>query len=128
MIPHSSTAQAVYLSPHTLLFGSIAMSQTLPTPSASRLRLIFVASLKEYEKKTKEELLIHPLMAKLQTCNSPTDILAVLRTHIQQFETSASVNNKLTRWLNPTVNVLYAFSSAFGAGVGLVNHIGSTPL
>ena len=62
-------------------------------------------------------------MAQLQTCNSPADILAVLRTQVQKFEQSTSGDDKLTRWLNPTVNVLYAFSSALGAGVGLVNPI-----
>ncbi|KAH8997812.1 hypothetical protein EDB86DRAFT_3076349 [Lactarius hatsudake] len=51
---------------------------------------IFYASMKEYEKKTKKDLLAHPLMAQLQTCNSPTDILAVLRTQVQQFEQSMS--------------------------------------
>ena len=56
-------------------------------------------------------------MAQLQTCNSPTDILTVLRTQIQLFEQSMSDDDKLTRWLNPTVNVLYALSSALGAGV-----------
>ncbi|KAH9010035.1 hypothetical protein EDB84DRAFT_1280103 [Lactarius hengduanensis] len=59
-------------------------------------------------------------MAQLQTCNSPTDILAVLRTQVQRFEQSMSSDEKLTKWLNPTVNVLYAFSAALGEGVGLV--------
>ncbi|KAI9435615.1 hypothetical protein BJY52DRAFT_1218172 [Lactarius psammicola] len=59
-------------------------------------------------------------MAKLQTCNSPIDILAVLRTQVQQFEQSTCGDDKLTRWLNPTVNVLYAFSTVLGEGVGLV--------
>ena len=77
----------------------------------------------EYEKKTKKELLTHPLMAQLQTCNSPTDILAILRAQVQQFEQSTSGDDKLTKWLNPTVNVLYAFSSVISAGVGLVNSI-----
>ena len=87
------------------------MSQTLPTPSASsKLRTIFVASLKEYEKKTKEDFLTRPLMAKLRTCNSPTDILAVISTQIQHFEQFMSGNNKLTKWLNTTMKVLYAFS------------------
>ena len=86
------------------------MSQTLPTPSASsKLRTIFVASLKEYEK-TKADLLTRPFMAKSRTCNSPTDILAVIRTQIQQFGQFTSGNNKLTRWLNTTMNVLDAFS------------------
>jgi hypothetical protein len=79
--------------------------------------------MKEYKKKTKKDLLAHPLMAQLQTCNSPTDILAVLRTQVQQFEQSTSGDDKLTTWLTPTVNVLYAFSGVLGAGVGLVNPI-----
>ncbi|KAH9014711.1 hypothetical protein EDB84DRAFT_1443729 [Lactarius hengduanensis] len=97
------------------------MSQTPPAASSStNLQAIFYASMKEYEKKTKKDLLAHPLMAQLQTCNSPTDILAVLRTQVQQFEQSMSNDDKLTKWLNPTVNVLYAFSAALGEGVGLV--------
>ncbi|KAH9014779.1 hypothetical protein EDB84DRAFT_1635584 [Lactarius hengduanensis] len=59
-------------------------------------------------------------MVQLQTCNSPTDILAVLHTQVQQFEKSTSGNDKLTKWLDPTVNVLYAFSAALGEGIGLV--------
>jgi hypothetical protein len=98
------------------------MSQTPPTASSSlSFQAIFYTSLKTYEKKTKQDLLTHPLMAELQTCNSPADILAVLHTQVQQFEQSTFGNDKLTRWLNPTVNVLYAFSSALGTGVGLVN-------
>ncbi|KAH8986840.1 hypothetical protein EDB92DRAFT_2105141, partial [Lactarius akahatsu] len=100
------------------------MSQTPPAASSStNLQAIFYTSMKEYEKKTKKDLLAHPLMAQLQTCNSPTDILAVLRTQVQQFEQSMSGDDKLTKWLNPTVNVLYAFSAALGEGVGLVNPI-----
>ncbi|KAH9022696.1 hypothetical protein EDB85DRAFT_1895136 [Lactarius pseudohatsudake] len=94
------------------------MSQT--PSSSSNLQAIFNASIQEYQKKTKKDLLLHPLMGQLQTCNSPADILAVLRTQVQQFEQSTSSDNKLTKWLIPTVNVLYAFSGALGGGVGLV--------
>ncbi|KAH9032802.1 hypothetical protein EDB85DRAFT_2289651 [Lactarius pseudohatsudake] len=97
------------------------MSQTPSTASSSsNLQAIFNASIKEYEKKTKKDLLLHPLMGQLQTCNSPADILAVLRTQVQQFEQSTSGDDNLTKWLIPTVNVLYAFSGALGEGVGLV--------
>ena len=97
------------------------MSQTPPTASSSfNLHAIFYASMKEYEKKTKKDLLAHPLMVQLQMCSSPTDILALLRNQVQVFEQSTSGDDKLTKWLNPTVNVLYAFSSVIGAGVGLV--------
>ncbi|KAI9431375.1 hypothetical protein H4582DRAFT_1243655 [Lactarius indigo] len=97
------------------------MSQTpSAASSSSNLRAIFNAAIKEYQKKTKQDLLLHPLMAQLQTRDSPADILAVLRTQVQQFEQSTSGDDKLTKWLNPTVNVLYAFSAALGEGVGLV--------
>ncbi|KAH9059851.1 hypothetical protein EDB87DRAFT_1822474 [Lactarius vividus] len=97
------------------------MSQTPPTASSSsNLQAIFCASLDTYKKKTKKDLLAHPLMVRFQTCNSPTDILAVLRTQVQQFEQSTSSDDKLTKWLSPTVNVLYAFSAVLGEGVGLV--------
>ena len=100
------------------------MSQSPPAASSSpALQTIFVASLKEYEKKTKKDLLTHPLLVQLQTCNSPTEILTILRAQAQQFEQSTSGDDKLTKWLNPTVNVLYAFSSVIGTGVGLVNSI-----
>ncbi|KAH9009445.1 hypothetical protein EDB84DRAFT_1195860 [Lactarius hengduanensis] len=97
------------------------MSQTpSSSSSSSNLQAIFNTSIKEYQKKTKKDILLHPLMGQLQTCNSPADILAVLRTQVQQFEQSTSGDNKMTRWLIPTVNVLYAFSGALGEGVGLV--------
>ena len=76
--------------------------------------------MQEYGKKTKNDLFAHPLMAQLQTCNSPADVLAVLHIQVQQIEQSMSGDDKLTKWLTPTVNVLYAFSGVLGAGVGLV--------
>ena len=99
------------------------MSQTPSTTSSSDLQAIFDASIKEYEKNTKTDLLAHPLMAQLQTCSSPNEILAVLRTQVQQFEKSTSDDNRLTKWLKPTINVLYAFSLTIGTGVGLVRSI-----
>jgi hypothetical protein len=105
-------------------YAAVAMSQTLPTASSSsNLQAIFDASFKAYKKKTKKDLLAHPLIAQLQTCNSPTDVLDILRTQVQQIEQSTSGDDRLTKWLIPTVNVLYAFSGVIGAGVGLVNSI-----
>ena len=36
-------------------------------------------ALKVYHKRNNNDLILHPLAAQLQTCNSPTDLLAVLR-------------------------------------------------
>jgi hypothetical protein len=96
-----------------------------PTASSSSdfrpFRAFFYASMKEYERKAKNDLLAHPLMAQLQACDSPDAILAVLRTQVQQLERG---DDNLTKWLGPTINVLYAFSGVLGADVGLVNLFG----
>ena len=97
------------------------MSQTTPTyTSTSNFRTIFVAAIKEYEKKTKTDLLSHPLATQLESCNSSTDILAVLQEKVSEFNESRSHSERLSSWLNPTINVLYAFSATLGGGIGLV--------
>ena len=73
-----------------------------------------------YKKHTKKDLCTHPLAAQLQTCESPASILAVLQQQIQHLDQSRSTDERWTKWLDPTVNVLYAFSDILGAGVSLV--------
>jgi len=101
------------------------MSQTpTATTSTSNYQVIFDSALEAYKKKTKKDLRSHPLLPKLQTCNSPDAVLAVLREQIPVFDQShgtSSTSDRLTKWLNPTVNVLYAFSEAIGAGISLVS-------
>ena len=101
------------------------MSQISPnagaSSSSSTFQSLFNAALDAYEKKTKTKLLTHPLAAQLQSCDSPTAILSVLRDLIQQFDRRRRRDERLTSWLNPTINVLYAFSSTVGQGVGLVS-------
>ncbi|KAH9014096.1 ankyrin repeat-containing domain protein [Lactarius hengduanensis] len=65
------------------------MSQAPSTlTSSSNFRSIFTAALKAYEKKTKNDLLAHPLAARLQACNSPGDILVVLQDEVGVFDQS----------------------------------------
>ncbi|KAH9070974.1 hypothetical protein EDB83DRAFT_2313709 [Lactarius deliciosus] len=101
-----------------------------PTPSAipttpSRtpsynFQVIFGAALNAYKKQTKQDLATHPLSAQLQACNSPSAILNILHEQVDQFNRSRSGDERLNKWLNPTVNVLYAFSEVLGEGIGLV--------
>jgi hypothetical protein len=100
------------------------MSQARPiasSSSSSNFQSIFNAALEAYEKKTKCKLISHPLAAQLQSCDSPTAILSVLQDIIQQFDHRRSNDERLTNWLNPTVNVLYALSDFIGQAVGLVS-------
>ena len=98
-----------------------SMSHTHPaSASSSNFQIIFDDALKVYEKRTKKDLLTHPLAAQLQHCNTPSSILDVLQQQVQELNQSQGRNEKWTRWLDPTVKVLYAFSVTLGEGVTLV--------
>ena len=146
----TSTASTIHSDPGPLLAAD-AMSNITPTTSSSsssesNLDSIFKKSLEEYKEKTKVDLLTHPLMVELQTCDSLDKFLAVLdaqvedsgkstsgnppdstldRLHarVKKLKKSTSDDIKSTKWLKPIVHVLYAFSSVIGTGAGLVNLI-----
>ena len=101
------------------------MSHTPVTSVASsssdlRFQAIFEAALKSYQKQTKKDLLSHPLVSQLQDCNSTTAILVILQDQVREFDKSCSGDDRLTKWLGPTVNVLMAFSATIFSGVSLV--------
>ena len=98
------------------------ISQVSPmASSSSNFQSIFNASLQAYDNKTKNKLLDHPLAAQLQPCDSPNTVLTVLQDLVQQFDQRRTSDERLNNWLNPTVNVLFAFSATLGEGVGLVS-------
>ena len=99
------------------------MSQTparSSSSSSSRFQAIFQAALKSYQKQTKKDLLTHPLTSQLQDCDSIADILTILQDQVREFDKSSSGDERLTKWLGPTVNVLNAFSAAISGGISLV--------
>jgi hypothetical protein len=96
-------------------------SRTINTASSSsNFQLIFNNALKVYEKRTKNDLLAHPLASELQNCNSPSKILDVLHRQVQGLDQSLSSDDRWTKWLGPTVNVLYMLSETLGEGISLV--------
>ena len=100
------------------------MSQAQNTPSTSSLsnfQSIFNAAIERYDTKTKNKLLTHPLAAQLQSCDTPATILSLLQGLVQQIDQGRSDDERFRSWLNPTVNVLSAFSAMLGEGVGLVS-------
>ena len=99
------------------------MSQTPATTAASsssHFQTIFQAALKSYQKQTKKDILAHPLASQLQDCNSTASVLTILQDQVRQFDNSHSGDERLTKWLGPTVNVLNAFSATISVGVSLV--------
>ena len=93
----------------------------MASSSSPNFQSIFNASLQAYDNKTKNKLLDHPLTAQLQPCDSPNAVLTVLQDLVQQFDQRRTSDERLNNWLDPTVNVLYAFSATLGEGVGLVS-------
>jgi hypothetical protein len=90
------------------------------TLSASNFQSIFSTALKAYEWRTKTDILAHPLASQLQACTSPSSILAVLQGQANDLARAQSRDERLTKWLNPTINVLLAFSTTLGSGISLV--------
>ena len=97
------------------------MSQTHPPATSSpKFQSIFDTALKEYQRRTKNDLLTHPLATQLQECDSPSSVRAVLQNQVEELERSQASDERLTKWLDPTVNVLSALSDTIGDVVGLV--------
>ena len=108
---------------HQLSLSSLQFSMSAEpstSTSSSNFASIFNAALTSYKRKTKKDLTSHPLLSSLQSCDSPEAILTVFREQIPAFNQSQNGDDRLTKWVSPTVNVLYAFSAAVGQGVGLV--------
>ena len=103
--------------------SSRSIMSTAPSTSTSQSNFvsIFNAALESYKRKTKKDLASHPLLPNLQSCDSPEDVLTVLREQVPAFAQSQNSDDGLTKWVTPTVNVLCSFSATFGQGVGLVN-------
>jgi hypothetical protein len=101
-------------------FTSSLMSHSHTTSTPSNFQLILDNALKAYNKCAKKDLLKHPLADRLEACKSPSSILSMLQEQVQDNGSQRS-NERLTKWLDPTVNVLYAFCGSLGEGVGFVS-------
>ena len=101
---------------------ALVMSETsIPAESSSRFQAIFQAALTSYQEQTKKDLLTHPLASQLKACDSTTAILTILQHQVQEFDKSCSGDERLTKWLSATVDVLCAFSATISGGVSVVS-------
>jgi hypothetical protein len=93
------------------------------TSASPNFQSILNNALETYNKRTKNDLLTHPLIAELQHCTSPSAILALIHQQVQGLQRD---DDRLTKWLDPTVRVLLAFSDTLGEGISLVCLVKST--
>ncbi|KAI9448938.1 hypothetical protein BJY52DRAFT_1193023 [Lactarius psammicola] len=87
------------------------------TAESSNFKSMLDAALDEYKKKTGNDLPTHWLADKLRTSESVDAVLDILRDQAKAFERSD--DQKLMKWIDPLVHVLYTFSGALGDGVSL---------
>ena len=118
-IAHQTIKPPITLSSTNNLLALPFMSHPQTTAS-SNFQLVINNALDNYKKCTKNDLISHPLTIQLQSCNSPSGILAVLHQQVRELDQSRSSDERRSRWLDPTVNVIYVLSSTLAAGVGLV--------
>src|SRR6266850_415761 len=79
------------------------------THLSSDLQPILDTAVNEYRKKTKIDLLLHPLSAKFDDCDSPNSVLTVLQRQVLGVDPpqSSDEDDVFTRWLYPTVKVIF---------------------
>jgi hypothetical protein len=89
--------------------------------STPNFQPILDKALEEYKKKTDDDLTTHPLAAEINGCKSPDAILTVLQGKSNELDHSRKGDERLTKWLTPTVNVLNVLSLTLGPGLGSVS-------
>ncbi|KAI9465552.1 hypothetical protein BJY52DRAFT_590110 [Lactarius psammicola] len=91
-----------------------------PASSVSNFITIFEAASKEYKKITKQDLNTHPFSMVFDSCDSPDAVLSIFRKQTEIFDEIRKGDERLIKWLDPVVHILFTFSAALGEGVGLI--------
>ncbi|KAN0141433.1 hypothetical protein V8E53_000678 [Lactarius tabidus] len=92
----------------------------MPSASTPNFQPILGKAVEEYTRKTGKRLVADPLAEEIRDCHSPDAILALLQGKANELNQSQSSDERLTKWLTPTVNVLSALSANLGQGIGTV--------
>jgi hypothetical protein len=98
------------------------MSMSLTVVSSSNFQLIFDAALADYLDQTGVDLTKDSFAEKLQNCQSADAVFELLQDKAKQFKDYRNGNRKLINYLEPVVQVLYAFSSVLG---GVTSSVGA---
>jgi hypothetical protein len=97
------------------------------THPTSDFPVTIIYAVEAYKDYTGKDLLTHPLFSQLQACNSPDVILAVLQQLVHdhglgQSHQTRSNDDRWTKWLEPTIKVLYVFSEMLKEPICLVSY------
>jgi len=101
----------------------MSSSSRTDSPSIDNFTAIFASAESEYQRVTGNRLDTHPFAAQLRSCDSPEDVSKIFRTQVHALRNFRQGDEKLMKWLDPTVNILFIFSSTVAEGIGLVSRI-----
>ncbi|KAH9985038.1 hypothetical protein BJV74DRAFT_988733 [Russula compacta] len=88
-------------------------------PSADNFTTIFNAASTEYQRVTGKRLDTHPFATQLDQCHSTEAVSNLLRSQAKAFSKFREGDEKLMKWLDPTVHILFTFSDTLGEGIVL---------
>ena len=74
-------------------------AQPIASFSSSNSQLIINNALDKYKKRTKNDLLAHSLATQLQSCDSPSAVLAILHQQVQWSDQSRTEPRSMERWI-----------------------------
>ena len=95
--------------------------QTTCPSASSNFTQIFNAAIDEYKILTGKDLSTHPFATAFDTCTTPDSILDEFRGQVQALNTFRKGNDRLMKWLKPTVRILFLLLAMPGEGIGLVS-------
>jgi hypothetical protein len=98
--------------------SSSSDSETLE--SSSQFKSILDAALSEYKSKTGNDLTNNAVAKELQGCESSEAVLDIIQREAQAFDKFRDGDQRLMKWIGPSVDVLYTISATLGQGVGIV--------
>jgi hypothetical protein len=80
-------------------------------------------ALTDYQKKTGQDLLDHPLATQVQQCDSVDAIKAIFQGQAEAFQQFRDGGQRLMKWIIPIVDVLYKCSTGhLGDAASMVRH------
>ena len=116
-----SGPRLIFVALHSRLAESRLQGRMSTSSTTPNFQPIFDRALKEYKRKTRKELITDPLAEEIAICDSPEAILTVLRGKANELNQSSNNDERLTKWLTPTVNIVNALSTTLVGGIGVVS-------
>ena len=96
-------------------------STTLSRPSLSRFQSILNNALSDYAAQTGVDLTKYESTDQIEGCDSPDEVVSILREKAKQFEEYREGNCTLINWITPIVQVIHVFSGLPGEASGIVS-------